>query len=71
MTVNVGSLDRTLRGILGLILMILPFLGVWAGFQNMYVTYASVIVGIILLVTGLVGMCPIYSLLGLKTVDKT
>lgn len=71
MTVNVGSLDRTLRAILGLILMILPFLGVWAGFQNMYVTYASVIVGIILLVTGLVGMCPIYSLLGLKTVGKT
>ena len=58
MSRNEGTLDRTLRVILGLVLLSLVFVGpqtLWG------------LVGIIPLATGLVGVCPIYSLLGIKT----
>lgn len=57
-TKNVGSLDRTLRIIIGLVLLSLVFIGPqtpW-GF-----------IGIILIVTGFISFCPIYRLLGKKT----
>lgn len=55
---NEGTLDRTLRVIVGLALLSLVFVGpksLW-GF-----------VGLVPLVTGLVGSCPLYSLFGLRT----
>ena len=66
---NVGSLDRTLRVVLGLILialMVVPAtaqslagLGGWA--------WLVPAVGVVLLVTGLVRFCPAYRLLGIRT----
>lgn len=56
--VNEGSTDRALRVVLGLVLLSLTFLGPktpW-GF-----------LGFIPLLTGAVGICPLYSLLGLST----
>ena len=55
---NEGTLDRTLRVIVGLALLLLVFVGpksLWG------------LVGLVPLVTGLVGSCPLYSLLGLRT----
>lgn len=55
---NEGTLDRTLRVIVGLALLSLVFVGpksLWG------------LVGLVPLVTGLVGSCPLYSLLGLRT----
>ena len=59
---NVGSSDKTLRIIIGVVLISLAFFmplttGVWLG----------VIVGIILLATGLISWCPLYRLLGINT----
>ena len=58
MKINEGVIDRSLRVIVGLVLIGLAAtgtIGMWG------------YVGIIPLVTGAVGMCPIYSLLGINS----
>jgi hypothetical protein len=62
MTTNEGIVDRALRVIVGLVL-IAAALG-WFG-----PAYTSVWgwIGVVPLLTGLVGWCPLYSLLGIKT----
>lgn len=58
MTRNVGQIDRTLRIVLGLVLLGLAFSG-------QYVPWTWL--GVIPLLTGLIGWCPPYSLLGINT----
>lgn len=58
MTRNEGGIDRGARVLLGLILLSLVFVGP----QTMWG-----LVGIIPLATGLVGYCPLYSVLGINT----
>ena len=58
MTKNEGTIDRTLRVIAGLVLLSLVFVGP----QTMWG-----LIGIVPLVTGLIGMCPLYSILGINT----
>jgi hypothetical protein len=58
MTTNAGTIDRALRVAVGLALIALTALGtigLWGW------------VGVVLLATGLIGWCPAYSLLGIKT----
>lgn len=55
---NEGSLDRGLRVLAGLVLLALAvtgMLGVWAW------------IGVVPLVTGLLGWCPLYTALGINT----
>jgi hypothetical protein len=55
---NVGGIDRILRIVAGLLLIALTLMGiigVWGW------------IGIVLLATGLLRTCPIYSLLGFNT----
>lgn len=59
---NEGSIDRALRVIVGLALLAWFFADNGQGTWH----YAKLI-GIIPLVTGLVGTCPLYSVLGLST----
>lgn len=63
MTVNEGTLDRTLRAIAGIVLVAAWLLGWLTG------TLAVVlgIVGAVLLITAAVGFCPIYRLFGMNT----
>lgn len=58
---NVGTFDRALRVVVGLLLLSLFFI-----YPDSSWRYASLF-GLIPLVTGLVGTCPIYSLLGVST----
>ncbi|ADU98915.1 DUF2892 domain-containing protein [Alicycliphilus denitrificans] len=55
---NVGGLDRGLRIVVGLVLIALAATGTvgWWGW-----------IGVVPLLTGLVGGCPAYSLLGVNT----
>lgn len=55
---NVGSLDRLLRIVLGAALIALVFVGPRTPFGW---------IGVVPLLTGLIGTCPLYSLLGLRT----
>jgi membrane protein implicated in regulation of membrane protease activity len=58
---NVGGIDRILRIVVGLILIALVFVGpqtVWGW------------IGVVPLLTGLIGWCPPYSLLGINTCSK-
>lgn len=58
---NVGTADRIIRVVLGLALILGFFLNPEAGWRWLY------LIGIVPLVTGLVGSCPVYSLLGIST----
>lgn len=58
MTRNEGTLDRALRIIAGLVLLSLVFVGPQTPWGW---------VGIVPLLTGIVGYCPAYSLLGVNT----
>lgn len=58
MKVNSGSIDRALRVVVGAVLVGLAFtgnVGAWGW------------IGAIPLVTGIVGLCPLYSMLGINT----
>jgi DUF2892 family protein len=62
---NIGERDKLLRTILGIYGMLLGFLFIQGAI--------GIIVGglgLVSLVTGLVGWCAIYSLLGISTLDK-
>jgi len=55
---NVGSWDRALRVVAGVVLIALTLMGtigVWGW------------IGLVPLVTGLIGRCPMYKMLGLNT----
>ena len=58
MSINVGSWDRVLRVVVGLVLIGLAAtgtVGLWGW------------IGVVPVATGLFGFCPAYSLLGIKT----
>lgn len=56
--VNVGSTDRILRVLLGIVLIAMVFVGPQTAWGWL---------GLIPLVTGLFRMCPLYSLIGVNT----
>jgi len=62
MKLNVGGVERLIRIALGVALLALAFfanIGVWV--------YVAGIVGVVALVTGLVGYCPAWALFGINT----
>lgn len=59
---NEGTVDRVLRVLVGAALLVWFFVDQGTGFWH----YAKLI-GIVPLVTGLVGSCPLYSVLGINT----
>lgn len=59
MELNQGTIDRAIRIGLGVGLIAIVFFGP--------TTVAYGVVGIVLLVTGLFGVCPLYRLLGVRT----
>jgi hypothetical protein len=54
---NMGTTDKTIRIVIGLILIVLGIFGskIW------------IIIGLIPLITGLINYCPLYTLLGIST----
>lgn len=58
MSRNEGTLDRVLRVIVGLVLIALALNGTFAPWGW---------IGVVPLATGILGVCPVYSLLGIRT----
>lgn len=54
---NMGTTDKTIRIVLGLLLIVIGIFGskIW------------IIIGLIPLITGLLNYCPLYKLLGIST----
>ena len=67
MKFNVGTPDRIARLIIGVFLLVAPFVTGWALFANPVWTWAFVIVGLVLAVTGIVRFCPAYAIFNLST----
>lgn len=67
MTANLGSIDRLLRLVIGIILLAAPFLAAGAFAGNAVLTYGAIAIGAILVVTALFRFCPIYRVFGWKT----
>lgn len=61
MSTNIGSTDRILRIIAGLVLLSLVFVGPMTPWGW---------IGVIPLATALIGWCPAYTLLGMNTCGK-
>lgn len=66
---NVGSLDRTLRFILGAVLLTAPFLPPFAALFAAWGLwkFAVVAAGVVMLGTALTRFCPAYALFGIRT----
>ncbi len=60
---NVGTVDRTIRGLAGVALLAVFFLGVLEGVGGI----VALIAGIVMLGTAALGWCPPYSLFGINT----
>jgi hydrogenase/urease accessory protein HupE len=63
---NVGMIDRVVRIILGIVLIGVFVLNMVAAPWS----YLVALIGLIALVTGAIGTCPLYSLIGLNTLEK-
>jgi hypothetical protein len=63
MKTNESGLDRIIRVILGVVLLALYFTGTVTGGLGIVL----IVVGAIALLTGVVGFCPLYALLKLRT----
>jgi hypothetical protein len=63
---NVGTIDRVVRIILGIVLIAVFALNMVAAPWS----YLVALIGLIALVTGAVGTCALYSLLGISTLKK-
>ncbi|WP_309045309.1 YgaP family membrane protein [Marinobacter sediminicola] len=61
MSTNMGSSDRIIRALVGIVLLALVFVGPQTPWGW---------IGIVPLATALLGNCPAYSLLGIKTCKK-
>ena len=59
---NVGGVDKTIRIVAGAALLVLTFVGPFTA-----TLYPWGLLGIVPLVTGLIGWCPAYSLFGIRT----
>ncbi|WP_372927344.1 DUF2892 domain-containing protein [Marinobacter sp.] len=61
MTRNMGTADRSIRAVVGVVLLALVFVGPQTAWGW---------IGIIPLATAMMGNCPAYSLIGIKTCKK-
>lgn len=64
MTANVGSLDRIIRLIIGVALIALPII---VGFGSTLLTIISVVIGLVMLAVSATRICPLYTILGVRT----
>ena len=65
MKINESSIDRYIRVIIGIILLVLG----WAGIVGGTLGLIFKILGFLPLFTGLIGFCPFYAILKIKTIQ--
>tara|TARA_R110002072_G_scaffold42064_12_gene118130 strand:+ start:80928 stop:81173 length:246 start_codon:yes stop_codon:yes gene_type:complete len=69
MTANEGNADRAVRVVLGLIAIVAAYM--WLGLADGAILGIVVtVIGAVMLLTGFVGFCPAYHLVGMSTCKK-
>ena len=66
MKINKSGLDRIIRVIAGIALLVLYFTHVVSGGLGIVL----IVVGAVLLITGVVGFCPLYAIMKIQTNKK-
>lgn len=66
MTRNIGTIDRSLRLIAGVVLILLPLQTGFAA-ATPWLWWGALIVGAAMLATAALRVCPLYTLLGVST----
>lgn len=64
---NVGTIDRMLRVALGLTLLYLAFMSGLPLFDAPLFRYGAAVIGLVMLTTAAMRLCPLYSIFGIKT----
>ena len=67
MSANVGAIDRVIRALLGIVLIAAPFAFTSDLWANPYVKYGAMAVGLVMLTVAATRICPVYSILGIRT----
>lgn len=67
MRINLGTVDRAFRAVLGLGLLYLSFLSGLPIFDGAIVKYGAAIIGFVMLATAATRICPLYAVLGIRT----
>ena len=67
MTANVGNLDRLFRLVLGVVLIVAPFLLELPILENPLVKFGLPVIGLVFAGTALIRFCPLYAMIGFKT----
>lgn len=67
MTTNLGKLDRIFRALLGIVLLVAPFVSGLAIFDGSTATIISIVVGLVMLGTSAMKFCPLYRIFGIRT----
>ncbi|EAP79768.1 MULTISPECIES: DUF2892 domain-containing protein [Alphaproteobacteria] len=67
MTTNVGTIDRILRAALGVVLLYLAFFSGLPLFAAPLFKYGAAVIGVVMLATSTLKLCPLYSIFGIKT----
>ena len=67
MTANVGTLDRLIRGLLGVVLLWLAFFSGLPLFEAGLWRYGAALIGAVMLIVAVTRVCPIYALFGIRT----
>jgi hypothetical protein len=66
MKLNESNVDRIIRAVAGVVLLYLGFGGALSGM----LAIVSDVIGLVLLVTGAIGFCPLYAVLKFSTLKK-
>jgi hypothetical protein len=66
MKLNESNVDRIIRVVVGIVLLFLGFGGALSGATAVIAD----LIGVVLLLTGVVGFCPLYAMLKLSTLNK-
>ncbi|WP_223385703.1 YgaP family membrane protein [Oricola cellulosilytica] len=64
---NVGTLDRIVRLVAGTLLVALPYIFPTLVFENPVMRWGIPLIGIILIGTAVLRVCPLYRLFGIST----
>ena len=63
---NMGTADKFIRVLIGILIAILYYMNIISGITAIII----LAVGILLLITSLIGFCPLYTVFGIRTTKK-